>query len=238
MASTQEEIYKLNCENLKSVITSYKTIERDLKLSLRRNDQHVKHHELYLLFLSGSYIENMYYKLVYEPNFTEHDRNSVQSHSTRNSLNKKWQLLLEYGFRTAYNIKESEDLEVNLKFTPRQYYKELKNFINQELSTIIQIRNKVAHGQFIHPFNNTRTNLNRDMQNLMEAQNLFTIRLRIKKFEAISKVIHDLIITPQIFKRDFDDYYEKYERVSFNCSPTKYQEFLYEIRKRYNNRTP
>ncbi|SCY59427.1 hypothetical protein SAMN02787079_02032 [Lysinibacillus sp. TC-37] len=91
--------------------------------------------------------------------------------------------------------------------------------------------------QFVHAFNSTRTNLNRETQNLMNAQHLFAIRVRIKKFEVISKVIHDLIITPRTFIRDFDDYHEKYERVTYNCSPTKYQEFLSEIRKRYDNRT-
>ncbi|AVK86835.1 hypothetical protein C3943_26870 [Lysinibacillus sp. B2A1] len=240
MANTQEDIYKLNCQNLKAVIASYNNIERDLKQSLRKNDEDakrlVKHYELYLLFLSGAYIENMYYKLVYEPNFTQTDRDLAKSHSNQ-SLNNKWQILLEYGFKKAYGIRDNEILDQKLKFTPRKYYNELKDFINKELNTIITIRNKVAHGQFIHTFNSNRTALNEDTQNLMNTQNLFTIRMRIEKFKVISNVIHDLVISPKTFRRDFDDYYEKYERVTNNCSLDKYYEFLTEIRKRYINRT-
>ncbi|MEC0093732.1 hypothetical protein [Paenibacillus macquariensis] len=240
MVNTQEDIYKFHCQNLKAVIASYNNIERDLKQSLRRNDVHsiqlLKHYELYLLFLSGAYIENMYFKLVYEPNFTQNDRDYTKVHS-KQPLNQKWKILLEYGFRKAYGIRDNFNLQLKLKFTPRKYYNELFNFIDKELNTIITIRNKVAHGQFIHTFNSDRTALNENTQSLLDAQNLFTIRMRIEKFKVISSVIHDLVISPRTFIRDFDNYYEKYERVTNNCSLEKYDEFLSEIRKRYNNRT-
>lgn len=235
MENSQQEIYKLNTENLEAVKELLTMVESDLKqlLSLDPNETGtvIHNYQLNFSFLTGAYIENLYYQLVYKPKFTDKDRSATFVNSTETDLEEKWQILLEYSFKKGYKLNMYEDLSKGVDYVTNLFYNELKKFLKVELHYIMKIRESIAHGQFIHSFNPSRSSLNPDNQHLLVNQDLFTVKLRIKKFNLVAKIILDLITSPQSFILSFDYYFNIYDSLGFNYSPEKYVEFLQQVRK-------
>lgn len=235
MESSQNNTYKLQCENLDAVKELLTMVESDLKqlLSLDPNEigSIAHNYQLYFSFLSGSYIENLYYQLVCKPSFTQEYRKATYVNSTETTLEEKWQILLEYAFKKGYNINIYEDLSKELDFVTNTFYNELNRYLKSELNNIITIREKVTHGQFIHSFDFLNNSIQPNSQRIIEDQDLFTIKRRIKKFNLIAKIILELITTPNLFLSNFDNYFNIFESLKYNYSADKYVEFLQQLRK-------
>lgn len=235
MEISQRETYKLHCDNLDAVKELLTMVESDLKQLLSLDPEEigkiVHTYQLYFSFLTGAYIENLYYQLVFKPNFTQKDRDATYVDSTETTLEEKWQILLEYSFKKGYEINIYEDLSKELDYVTNIFYKELYKFLKVELNALNFIRKNVTHGQFIHSFNLLNPLIHPITQDVIDNQDLFKIKLRIKKFNLIAKIILELITTPQIFLTNFDNYFNIYESLNFSYSADKYDEFLRQVRK-------
>lgn len=231
----QNNAYKLHCENIDAVKELLTMIESDLKQLLSYDPEEmgntIHNYQLYFSFLSGSYIESLYYQLVYKPNITVEDRAATFVDSTETNIEEKWQILLEYSFKKGYGINIYEDLSKGLDVITNTFYKELSKCIREELNTIITLRDNITRGQFIHSFNLLHSSTQPSLDNLLNEQDLFTIKLRIKKFNLIAKIILELITTPHIFINNFDNNFNIYESLEFSYSSDKYEEFLRQLRK-------
>lgn len=235
MDTSNRKIYKLHCENLDAVKELLTMVESDLKQLLSFDPAEmgtiIHNYQLTFSFLTGAYIENLYYQLVYKPNFTLEDRTATFVESNEINLEERWQILLEYSFKKGYNVNIYEDLSKELDVVTNLFYNELHKFLKVELYNLNTVRENVTHGQFIHSFNPARSSIHPVSQEVLDQQDLFTIKLRIKKFNLIAKIILELITTPDIFFKNFDIHFNIYDSLAHSYSADKYAEFLLQVRK-------
>lgn len=225
MDKSQAKIYKLHCENLDAVKVLLTVVEGDLNQLLSYNPEEmgkiIHNYQLHLSFLTGAYIENLYYQLVYKPNFTPEDRAATFVESTEINFEERWQILLEYSFKKGYKINIYEDLSKELDSISHKFYTELHKFLKVELHNLSVVRDSVTHGQFIHSFNPTSSSIHPVTQDVIDSQDLPTIKLRIKQFNLIAKIILELATTPDIFFKNFDNYFNIYDSLTHAFSSDK-----------------
>ncbi len=72
----------------------------------------------------------------------------------KKTLTQKWFLLLKYYFKQQYFKKQYRTLTItNLGHTTFYRYETLKNIIQKDLALFVELRNRVAHGQWAVAFN-------------------------------------------------------------------------------------
>lgn len=208
-------MYKKHCSNLKQINYSIKEVEKSIKYAIKTNNSialttYTNIHS----FLTGAWIEVSLYKLIYEQQFTESDRNLILS-SNKLSLEEKWKNTLNLAFSKAFEIDyikfgiSSDKVKVKLSRTQQHWFEDLHDFIENDLNTVVKIRNKIAHGQWEFAFNNVLTAINPDMQKEIKTNHYFKSKLRLQTIKVIIEMIHDISISPKTFIRDFDNHFHR-----------------------------
>ncbi|MEX0423991.1 hypothetical protein KDV38_09675 [Providencia rettgeri] len=109
---------------------------------------------LYSMLLSV-WCEARLHVLIYEESvFTEHERSTIYN---QNSLEQRWLTALAIAVKKNGNIQFEEDAnEDSLGIILFTIYERIKTWISGHLAPVIRNRNKVAHGQWLKPFQNTQ----------------------------------------------------------------------------------
>lgn len=206
-------MYHKHCENLRYLKKGIDVLKLDLNQSIAQEDE-IKIN-IYNKLLSStitSWAEVRILKLVNEPNgFTDYERQFIEVRNL--SLQQKWEKALKISICKAYDIDfitsdnrliSDNIVRSNLSNDMRIKFDELKNIINNDLVPSIDIRNKIAHGQWKYPISNDFRSVNIELENEFRNENIIRFCYRINVFENLSQIIHDLCISKPTFERDFD----------------------------------
>ena len=115
------------------------------------------------------------------------------------------------------------------------YFQEINNMFNDYIKDIIEIRNKLAHGQWIYPFNNDNSDIEPKKYKYLKDENILHLQLKQQLVKELSLLIHDLVVSVDTFERDFENHYKKLKQVKMNIikkSYDKYEENLIDKYKR------
>ncbi len=102
-----------------------------------------------------------------------------------------------------------DKISVKLDFIPKAMYAELINLISTDLLDAFRIRNKLAHGQWKHAFENDIKKFSQELTDKIRAENIVVLQDKIHFFRILSELIENLCRTPQTFKDNFDSYHKK-----------------------------
>jgi hypothetical protein len=229
------DYYKFYCENLRKIEKGIELIQRDLRSYIARENKDGEF--LYTRLLSLTLViwaETRIYKVVYEENaFSIDERKAIIEAPT---LEAKWITALNISICKAYHLSPINDSEVisqKLSFTPRERYKELIRIINIYLARLIQIRNKLAHGQWFYAFNTDHTKVSPDITKLIRNDTIIDYQLGMKMLLGIAYLIHDLAVSPPTFERDFDNNYKFIDKHINNSHNRRYDEYKTTLINRY-----
>jgi len=132
-------------------------------------------------------------------------------------------------------LKESKIRELiadKLDFTPRLMFLELQNLISKDLADAFTIRNKIAHGQWKHAFENDIRKESKLLTPKIRTENIVILQQKMNLFKILSDLIEMLCRTPKIFKERFDNYHKKIKNIKSNNSNRDYNDYKqYEIKK-------
>ncbi len=152
-------MYKKHCSNLRQINYSIKELENSIKYSIKTNSSiAITTYTNIHSFLTGAWIEVSLYKLVYEQQFNETDRRLILTNNSL-SLEEKWKNTLNLSFSKAFGIDytkfgiSSDNVKSKLSRTQQYWFEDLHEFIENDLNTVVKIRNKIAHGQWEFAFN-------------------------------------------------------------------------------------
>jgi ribosomal protein L20 len=228
MAASDTQLYKAHVNNLRAVDTAFERIVRELNASLARGDEKTADALLKTaMLLLGGWAENRLKKLLYEPNgFSGAHRATINS---ANSQLASWQVALEQGFRMRYAL-PSAALSVVLPLTPRSYYNALVSTLENELRPIIEVRNKLAHGQWVRALNSDNTDFAPLTVALINGENAHTIKCKKRVLSNLAMIIHDLIAGNHAFLRDIDTHFRHLEDAKRDISNRSYQAWLSNMR--------
>jgi len=194
---------------------------------------------LYMLLL-GACAEARLKKVLMEPNkFTQ---NEVTQILETNSHKERWLELIKISFLK----RESKPItlviaEHTLNRTAWHIYQDIRNLIENELRVVIELRNKLAHGQFEYPFVNwdspfllSSLSVSTDHKRLFQTENLLTMILKRNILDNILNIVRDLGVSEKAFPRDFDKYYRRIQMLGIQIRTKNYETYRDGIISRYN----
>jgi hypothetical protein len=225
-----------NVQYLRKVI---KQLNRDINESIKKSDKFKEDMRVKLLALTYSaWSEAQFIQIIYTPNtFTIYEINSMLKIK---GIFDRWKKLIKYSFEKIerYNFSEKEKSIQELKdnnLTSKigilcQKYEENRLLIqekNEELTIYLQkyieepsrIRNKIAHGQWIYPLddseikNNEPNALLKEDTNLKEKLNELNPISIMREFEVhttLGKIVRKLIESQEKgFTQKYDTYMDE-----------------------------
>ncbi len=182
--------------------------------------------------LIGAWTECRLKKLLHEEHgFTAVERGKINNKKTQL---EQWQHTIDLAFRKHHQISRAPlDARV-LGVSTAARYTALHDVLSKELRIIIEIRNKLAHGQWIYPFNNEGTTVESDKYLLINKENLQSLRFKLALVGHLADAVHDLVVSPATFARDFDTHFRHLDQVRVNIVKKDYRKYaaaLVEARK-------
>lgn len=176
-------------------------------------------------------IETKKGKLNKPKSFSQAEIYHISSSST--TLKDKWLKALRVAISKAYNVQIDLNFPNTLSFTTRARYLEIENLITNELLPSIELRNRIAHGQWKQAFTNDLKAFSQLHTAALRKENIVELQLNYAMFKAIAQLIHDLASSPKTFERDFDNNYKIIEQNKLNLHNRNYQDYCQSLIDRY-----
>lgn len=239
-------MYKKWCENVRTLEDAIVHVQRDLRLAIsQQNDSKVYSYTKLLSYQIVCWCEARIMKLIHEPevvkntnsgllnkpkSFTSPEINDIISAPT---LKDKWLKAIQIAISKAYNVQLDTSFPNNLTFTPRVRYLEIEELISNELLPSIEIRNRIAHGQWKHAFTNDLRSTSQPHTTTLRTENIVELQLNYSMFKALAQLIHDLASSKPTFERDFDKNYRVIEQNKNNLHNRDYQSYSQKLIDKY-----
>jgi hypothetical protein len=217
-------MYKQHCENIREIEEAIKLVELDLRRYISsQQDKHAYKYTKLLSYLITCWTEVRILKLAFEKDvFNVAEIEMIVSAGT---LNDKWVTALEIAICKAYGINRSLDIATQLLFTARIQFNELRNLISSDLLSSIELRNRIAHGQWKFAFTNDLKNISTPLTGELRQENIVKLQLKRKLLIGLATLIHDLAVSPTTFERDFDKNYKLIEQNKRNLHKRDFNDY-------------
>jgi len=226
--------YYYHCENLKTISEAIKSIQRTLRIYISKNEEkNIYIYTKILSFLINSWAEVRLLKLIYEKDaFSESEINEILILNA----DERWQHVLNIAFCKAYRIPNIDKIDNSqISYTSRSRREALLKLIKEDLIDSIQARNRIAHGQWKYAFNNDLKTLNGELIKNLKKENIIKLQLKLKMFQSLAQIIHDLAVSTPTFERDFDVNYKKIEEQKQNFHKRDYDDYKEKMIKKRTN---
>lgn len=228
------KIYKYHVANLRSIEIALKNTARSARKAISEKNQPATNSFVRLYaFLIGAWAENRLKKMLYEKNiFSKKERIKVMNQT---GLLDRWQKAVEAAFRKHFKIPKAKISQNSLPHTAYTRYSSLIEILDKDFRSVIEVRNKLAHGQWIYPFNNNETDIEQKKYLLLNKENLLSLQYKFKLISSLTDIIHDLFVSLPTFKRDFDLHFQHITNTINNLINRKYENYansMIEKRKR------
>lgn len=225
MQRSPTKIYEHHVANLRELEIALTNTSRMARAAIASRDPQQSLRTLLRMyaFLIGAWAETRLCKLLNEEfGFDVSERAIVQGKATQL---EQWQQAIDLAFRKHYGVKKAK-LDVRslgVDYAARR--EALQGVLKNELRIIIEIRNKLAHGQWIFPLNNAGTAVESDKYTLINQENLQSLQFKYALLEHLANAVHDLVVSPHAFQRDFESHYKKLMQVRTNLVTKKYSKY-------------
>ncbi len=226
------KLYEFHVANLKEIERAINKIALILRLAISQDDKITisAFTRLYALLL-GTWAECRLRKLLFEPKgFSNEDRSLIMSN--KNQLDQ-WKKTLEIAFRRQYCVPKAPLSKDVLSHSANSRYETLKEMLSNDLGFIIELRNKLAHGQWIYPLNDNGNDIAQSQMNALRIENLLSLQFKKKLLESLSAVIHDLIVSKPTFERDFDVHLRVVVENQRNLRNRDYEDWVRKMKQKY-----
>ena len=215
------KLYEFHVANLRmigSAIDHFARAGRDA-LAHERNSEVASFIRGFALLL-GVEAEARLSKLLYEPSgFGDSERASVFARSTQA---ERWETAVELAFRKHYGIPKAPLTETVLLHSSFHRYLTLNRVLEDKLSPVIRARNKLAHGQWEYPLNDTGDDVVSDLYKALADETLLSLELKRHVLRHLISAIHDLVVSKPTFERDFDIHYRAFVDASLRTERADY----------------
>ena len=226
-----KKLYKFHVANLRSISDGLDKIFRSARKAIANRNQHVVNTYIrLLLFLLGAWSEVRFLKLIYEPHgFSQTERNDI----LKATQLERWQLAVKTAFRRHYGIPNAPLRPPRLPSTAWLRLTTLQEILRCDLGAVITMRNKLAHGQWEYPLNKRMNDVAQEQMNALRDENVLSLTQKVKLFDILCNVVHDLNVSRPTFERDWDMHFRRLEQTRTNIKQKSYKKWEAQIHKRY-----
>lgn len=192
------EVYKACTKNVKELKKQRGILEKLLKQAIRDNKkENIQFYTYLYALLYSSFAEVSFVKLINTPyGFNEAEIKTIMRCG---NLEEKWIKCFELAFSKIENTVNQGEI-ANKK-------KKLRKLLDEYIIAPSELRNKIAHGQWIVCLNNDCAAINDDTSNKLSQLDAFTIMKEFKIYAIFAQCIEDLIESP--FKTHPHQFYQR-----------------------------
>lgn len=216
-SNNQDDIYYSYVDNLQSIENAINDVHTIIRMKISKKEETTQHFDssIKLLILQlGIWSEARFHKLLNEYDTQTNDKFFTElEHDFLNLKRQKieqWKTIIELSFRKHYNIYIGHELsETNLGLDRFKQYNNLIEIIEKYLRSIIEIRNKLAHGQWSCQLSDKGKVSNNPVFQTLKDENIVSLQIKHQILKFISQIIHDLVISKKTFERDFEKLYKE-----------------------------
>ncbi|MEH6992825.1 hypothetical protein V7075_08935 [Neobacillus drentensis] len=226
-------LYKQQCQNVKLIESAYDSIEKKVKEAIKTED---KNEEVVFTRLLSNitviWMEASILKICYDNNyFTEEDILKIRESQ---SLEQRITSLINMAVCKRHNIPFTrKQLDTELKYTERARYKGLIQLIQEDFTESINIRNKIAHGQWKFAYSNGSNALDEIVTAKINSENIVGIQLKRNLFKNLMELIQHIAVDFDKYDSTFDVMYEKIEGYKHNKEGRNYKEYKNKLIESY-----
>ena len=224
MPASNHKLYKYHAKNNHSVEIALKNTSLAARKAIsEENHPATKSFVSLYAFLLGAWAENRLRKLLYEePGLSEQERGLVV---TQSSQFDRWVKLIELAFRKHYQLPSADLNESNLPFTAAARYNALSEMLEQDLKSVIEMRNRLAHGQWVYPLNSDENDIEQGKYQALNQENIAALQYKKSMIVSLSDMAHDLVVSLPTFERDFDKNFKLITNARNNLKNRSYQKY-------------
>lgn len=219
------KIYSYHVANLREIEAALRLVSKQAKFFVATKDPENSLRSTLRLysFLIGAWTETRLSKILHESSgFEPSERELIDKCDTQLD---KWLKTIDLAFRKHHGITKATLNEVNLGVAHAARRNAIRKILDEDLRIIIEVRNKLAHGQWLYPLNNSKTRVESDKFQLINKENIQSLQFKYSMIRHLSDTIHDLVVSPEAFERDFDKHYRMLEQARVNLHKRKYSDF-------------
>jgi len=228
MAATDNKLYQFHVTNIHSIEIALNHSALSARAAISEENQPAikSFVSLYALLL-GAWAEDRLRKLLYESNgLVSAERETVVAQSTQLD---QWLKVIEIAFRKHYNVPSAPLNDQTLPFTANARYEVLKQILEQDLRNVIEIRNKLAHGQWVYPLNSEGTDIEQGKYQQLNNENLPSLQYKKSLLTSLADIVHDLVVSLPTFERDFDHNFRKITTTRSNLNTRSYEKYAAQL---------
>lgn len=224
-------MYEAASKNYREVERALTQVERAITSAIKRNDgtsvQALTGVQLLLVSVKA---EARLIRVLNTPKgLTEAQRSRVLA---EDQAIERWRRVVGDAFRRHYRVQTSSKLVDALDHDVLAKYNTLSSLIDNELLLIISLRNKLAHGQWVMPFNAGLTAVESSAVGALRAENTLSLRYRDRLLAQMGNIVGDLVVTAPGFEANFNKYFLKIRRYRQLLGHMDYRAWEAEIRQR------
>lgn len=183
-----------------------------------------------LLILLGALAEVRLFKILNEPGgFQEIEKEEILNSSS--TLEDRWKKIIHSAAARhcgkPYNQIETANRTLFLQC------EELLTIITNDLSGVIKMRNKMAHGQWLYPFVSHGEKVESELVNKLRKENLLKISIKFNLLDSLGDAVTDLTVSRPTFSRDFDSHMARISNLQAQLTNKSHDKWVADCRKRH-----
>ena len=227
-----EKLYHFHVANLQAIDAAMERVARALRDAIARNDTQTVDAfvRLYALLL-GAWAECRLCKLLFESTgFIQQARADILEVSHQLD---RWHKAVDTAFRTCYGVPRAPLSERSLPYSAFARFTAIQEALDDDLQGVIQLRNKLAHGQWAYPLNDRGDDVAQEQMDALRVENLLSLQFKKTLLSYLCDTIHDLVVSRPTFERDFDAHYRLIVETRRNLRTRKYQSYERQLREKH-----
>lgn len=226
--ATREDLYRWHVANTRSIEIAMRAAARSCRQAIAAENKPARQSflSLYALLL-GAWAENRLQKLLHESaGLSDDEREDVGAQS---SQFESWRKVTEIGYRRFYGVPRAALSDETLPFSVFAQYSKLTEMLGTDLRSVIEMRNKLAHGQWVYPLNGQKTEIDQDRCKDLRRENLLAVQFKRTMIAGLADIVQDLVISPMAYVRDFDARYRQIAQARCNLRTRDYSDYARQL---------
>ncbi len=223
-----KELFKLQSRNVRHLKKVEKNLTMDINYYLLKGDDFkVKLKTNFYSLLYSLLSEAQFLQILHTPHgFTYPE---IQQIKKQSSIVKQWEKMLDIALNKVGDFNTDTSIAQKRTF--------LRSIITQYIEEPQNLRNKIAHGQWVHALNSKNTKENTSTTNKIDALNVVEISKWFSIHQYLCFIIRDLVQSDLgVFNNSFNDNYAALNNFVIESSGWTLAKRITDIKTKYSNR--
>lgn len=224
------DIYKAYSKNLRAIDKTLVYLSRSVKDHTRKKQDTaaVLLTRTYALML-GAWAECRLCKLLHMAG--GFDMRNVDSIQRVKNIKNRWRRVIDTAFKKHYGVGRLTMRA--LGHTTHGRYIGVIEVTEKHIYPIIELRNKLAHGQFEYPLKNPPTDVSTELMGVLQTSNILSLQYKHQLLGHVIDLVECLVASKPAFERDFDLIYSKIQEVNERIDKADYQRYVSNLQSKH-----